>query len=75
MALSMKMFETLTLVQTRTIKPVPVVLVGERYWRESFNERKLIIFCCYSSYRRSRSDLKLVRIVIGFDTRKAGMSS
>jgi hypothetical protein len=26
-------FETLTLVQTRTIKPVPVVLVGESYWR------------------------------------------
>ena len=32
-----EMFETLTLVQTRTIKPVPVVLVGERYWRQVFN--------------------------------------
>jgi len=32
-----EMFETLTLVQTRTIKPVPVVLVGERYWRQAFN--------------------------------------
>jgi uncharacterized protein (TIGR00730 family) len=32
-----EMFEALTLVQTRTIKPVPVVLVGERYWRQVFN--------------------------------------
>ena len=28
-----EVFETLTLVQTRTIPPVPVVLVGESYWR------------------------------------------
>ncbi len=28
-----ELFETLTLVQTRTIKPIPVVLVGEDYWR------------------------------------------
>ncbi len=28
-----ELFETLTLVQTRTIAPVPIVLVGERYWR------------------------------------------
>jgi hypothetical protein len=28
-----ELFETLTLVQTRTIQPVPVVLVGESYWR------------------------------------------
>ena len=32
-----ELFETLTLVQTRTMKPVPVVLVGERYWRQAFN--------------------------------------
>ena len=30
-----ELFETLTLVQTRTIKPVPIVLVGERYWRQA----------------------------------------
>lgn len=32
-----ELFETLALVQTRTIKPVPVILVGERYWRQVFN--------------------------------------
>ena len=32
-----ELFETLTLVQTRTMKPVPIVLVGEAYWRRAFN--------------------------------------
>jgi hypothetical protein len=30
-----ELFETLALVQTRKIAPVPVVLVGERYWRQA----------------------------------------
>jgi uncharacterized protein (TIGR00730 family) len=30
-----EMFETLTLVQSRSIAPVPVVLVGEEYWRRA----------------------------------------
>jgi uncharacterized protein (TIGR00730 family) len=32
-----ELFETLTLVQTRRMKPVPVVLVGEKYWRRAFD--------------------------------------
>lgn len=30
-----ELFETLTLVQTRKIKPLPVVLVGQGYWRKA----------------------------------------
>jgi uncharacterized protein (TIGR00730 family) len=30
-----ELFETLTLVQTRKIRPLPVVLVGEAYWRQA----------------------------------------
>ncbi len=32
-----ELFETLTLVQTRKIKPMPIVLVGESYWRRVFD--------------------------------------
>ena len=30
-----ELFEALTLVQTRTVKPMPIVLVGETYWRRA----------------------------------------
>jgi len=32
-----ELFETLTLVQTRKIRPIPVILVGEAYWRRAFD--------------------------------------
>ncbi len=32
-----ELFETLTLIQTRKIKPIPIVLVCESYWRNAFN--------------------------------------
>lgn len=32
-----ELFEVLTLVQTRKIRPIPVVLVSENYWRRAIN--------------------------------------
>ena len=37
-----EIFETLNLVQSRTIEPVPVVLVGEAYWRRVFDADFLV---------------------------------
>ena len=35
-------FETLTLVQTRKIHPLPIILVGKEYWRRVFDPEFLI---------------------------------
>jgi len=32
-----ELFEALTLVQTRKMKPIPIILVGEEYWRQAAN--------------------------------------
>jgi uncharacterized protein (TIGR00730 family) len=37
-----ELFEVLTLVQTRKIKPIPVVLVGETYWRRAVDTDFLV---------------------------------
>lgn len=37
-----ELFETLTLVQTRKIEPLPVILVGERFWRGVFDPDFLV---------------------------------
>lgn len=37
-----ELFEALCLIQTGKIKPLPVVLVGEKYWRKVFNADYLV---------------------------------
>ena len=37
-----EVFDVLALAQTRKIKPVPVILVGEAYWRQVFNPDFLV---------------------------------
>jgi uncharacterized protein (TIGR00730 family) len=37
-----ELFEVLTLIQTRKIKPIPVVLVGETYWQRAVNFEFLV---------------------------------
>jgi len=37
-----ELFEVLTLVQTRKIKPIPIVLVGEAYWRRAVDIEFLV---------------------------------
>lgn len=37
-----EVFETLNLVQSRKIRPLPVILVGERFWRQAFDPDFLV---------------------------------
>ncbi|MDH3977553.1 MAG: LOG family protein, partial [Gammaproteobacteria bacterium] len=37
-----ELYETLTLVQTRTIEPLPIVLVGQQFWKHAINPDFLV---------------------------------
>lgn len=37
-----ELFEALTLIQTRKIAPMPIILVGEAYWRRAFDPEFLV---------------------------------
>jgi uncharacterized protein (TIGR00730 family) len=37
-----ELFETLTLIQTRKVKPIPVLLFGEEYWRRTINFQYMV---------------------------------
>ncbi|MEM9554144.1 MAG: LOG family protein [Acidobacteriota bacterium] len=37
-----ELFETLCLIQTRKVEPLPVVLVGEEFWRATFDAEHLV---------------------------------
>jgi len=37
-----ELFEALTLIQTKTIKPLPVILIGEKFWRGVLNFETLV---------------------------------
>ena len=37
-----ELFETLTLIQTKKVKPVPVLLFGKKYWQRIINFEALV---------------------------------
>jgi uncharacterized protein (TIGR00730 family) len=39
-----ELFEVLTLIQTKKVVPIPVILVGKDYWREMVNFRQMVEF-------------------------------
>ena len=51
-----ELFETLTLVQTGKIRPMPIVLVGEAFWRRAFDAEFLL-----AQGMIERRDLRLFR--------------
>ena len=37
-----ELFEALTLIQTRKVKPIPVLLFGRRFWHKAINFEALV---------------------------------
>ena len=56
------MFETLTFVQCKKAKPVPIVLFGSHYWKRLFNPQVLV-----EEGVISEEDLKLFTYVDSVD--------
>ena len=53
-----ELFETLTLIQTGKVEPIPVLLFGEEFWRKVVNFEALVEYGTIS-----RQDLELFRYV------------
>jgi uncharacterized protein (TIGR00730 family) len=39
-----ELFEVLTLIQTRKVVPIPVILVGQGFWNEMVNFKQMVEF-------------------------------
>ena len=39
-----ELFEVLTLIQTKKVVPIPVILVGKSYWDEMINFQQMVEF-------------------------------
>ena len=39
-----ELFEVLTLIQTKKVVPIPVILVGKKYWNEMINFDHMVEF-------------------------------
>ena len=39
-----ELFEVLTLIQTKKVVPIPVILVGKSYWNEMLNFKQMVEF-------------------------------
>ena len=51
-----ELFEALTLIQTGKIKPIPIILLGETYWKRFINFEMLVEEGCINA-----TDLQLIR--------------
>jgi len=69
-----ELFETITLIQTRRIRKVPVILVGKDYWegmiqwvQDKFLEEKMISEKDLSLFHLLDDPEEIVRVVADFN--------